>query len=147
MYGHDRAQGAGLGRAEQHGPGALHEGGEHDRPEDGPVEQDQRREAADGNDPDSVGGDHQPPAVPAVRRKAGRQREQRRREESGEGDQTSLRGRVGYRQDEQRVRDRGRLCAHVREQLPELEQDEVAVSTQRNRGHAVTLADAHLHPD
>ena len=87
------------------------------------------------------GADHQPPAAPVVGRQPGGQREERHREQARERDESGLRGRAGQREHEQRIRDRRHLRPAARQQLRRLQQHEVAVSAQRRRGHAATLAD------
>ena len=55
----------------------------------------------DRSDPDSVGADHQPPAIPTVRCDARREREQREWQHAHERDDARLRGGVRHRKDEQ----------------------------------------------
>src|SRR5215216_5358444 len=112
---HHGAERPGLRGREQGGADAIDEGDQRDRPEAEPVGQDGGGEAADREHADAVGGDHQPPAVPAVGHHAGGQREQRQ----GQG-----------------VGDHRRLRAHLRQQLPGLEEQEVAVPPEGDRGHA-----------
>jgi hypothetical protein len=109
------------------------------------VEQNRRGEPANRENPDAVGRDHQPFAVPPVSRKAGGQRKQSRGERARKGDDACLRRRAGHRDHEQWVGNRGRLRARVGGQLPDLKQHEVAVSAQRNREHAVTLTEVQGH--
>ena len=103
--------------------------------------QDRRSEAADREHTNAVGHDHQPLAVPMVGGQAGGESKQRRGKDPRERDDSCLCRGPGHRQYEQRVGDRARLRAGVREQLPSLKQHEFAVTAQGNRDHAVTLAD------
>jgi hypothetical protein len=89
-----------VGGREEGGAGPFDEGDQRDRPERGPVEQDRRGEAADREDPDAIGRDHQPLAVVAVGRSTGGQCEQGNRERAGEGDDAGLRRRLGHREHE-----------------------------------------------
>ena len=71
---------------------------------------------------------HDPPPVEAVGQDAGGQREERRGEEARERDEPCLRRRVCQREDEQWVGDRRQRAAGGRQQLPGLEEHEVAVA-------------------
>ena len=75
-----------------------------------------------------VRGDHQVLAVPPVGGDAGEQPEQPERRQSRERDEPRLRRRVRQREHQQRVRNRRRLRTGGREELPRLQQDEVAVA-------------------
>ncbi len=126
---HNRTQGAGLSTEEQGGAAAFDERNGHDFPEGDAVEQDRRGEARDREHAHGVGRDHQPSAAPAVGRQSGGQCEKHRWKAARERDDAGLGGRVRDREHE------------PREQLPDLQQHEVAVSAQRDRCHAATLAD------
>ena len=69
-----------MGGGEEGSSGSFDEGDERNRPEGDPIEQDRRGKTPNREDTDAVGRDHQPLAIPAVRRKAGRQCEQGRRQ-------------------------------------------------------------------
>ncbi len=138
----DRAQRACIGDREEGGPHPFDEGDQHDRPVGDRVEQDRRGEPADRENANPVGREHQPLAVPAVSSKAGRQRKHGGGQRARESDDACLRRGAGHSEHEQRVGDRGRLRPGVGKQLPGLEQHEVAVAAQRNRGHV--FAKCHL---
>ena len=108
---------------------------DEDLPERRPVEGNRRREASHGEHAHAVGEDHQAPAVPAIGREPRGQREDRPGQASRKGDDARFRRRVGDREHEQRIRDRGRLCSGARQQLSRLQEHEVAIASQRDRGH------------
>ena len=89
----------------------------------------------------------EPPAVEAVGRDAGREPEQRRCPEPGEGDEPGLGGRARHREHEQRVGDRGRLRPGARQELAGLEEDEVPVAPQRARGAGVVHREGTVNED
>ena len=130
---HDGAERSGVSGVEEDGARALDEGDDHDLPERHAVEEDRRGQSRDRERSHPVGRDHQPLAVPAVGRDACRQAEEAVREEPGEADDPGLRRRVGDREDEQRIRDRGHLRAERREQPPAQQQHEIPVPPQRGR--------------
>ncbi len=130
---HDGAKGARLGGREDRRARTLDERDERDHPVDELVGDDQHAEPSDRDRSHGVGRDHQPPAVPAVRRDPGGQREERHSEQPDERDDAGLRGRAREREDEQRIRDRRHLRARAREQQSGLEQEEVAIPAQRRR--------------
>ena len=94
---HDGAQRPGLGGEEDGGAGALDERHHRDLPEGHPAGEDRRGQSREGHGPGRVGGDHQPAAVVAVGRQAGREARGRPRDEPGEGDHARLRRRAGQR--------------------------------------------------
>jgi hypothetical protein len=98
-----------MGGREQRGARSFDEGNEQDRPERRTVSDNRDGEAADRKDTDAVGPDHQPPAIPAIRRNPGRQREERQRKHPSEGHGAGRGRRAGHGEHEQRVRDRCRL--------------------------------------
>ena len=126
---HDGTQRAGLSAEEQGGADALDERYDHDFPEDDPVEQDRHGERPDREHAHPVGQDHQAPAAPAVGGQPRGQREEHPWQASREPDEAGLGRRVRDRENEQRECDRRRLRADVRQQLPDLQQHEVAVAT------------------
>ena len=71
-----------------------------------------------------------------IRRQAGRNGQEGDGDGAREGDQARLDRGVRQRKNEERVRDGGRLRARARQELPRLQQDEVAVAPERYGGHA-----------
>jgi hypothetical protein len=138
-HGHDGAQGTWVGGREERRPCSFDEGDQQDRPEDNAVGEDRNCETPDREDADAVGprssatcgSSGQPQRLRAAPTAPGRAFERR--------PPPCLRRRAGDGEHEQRVRDRRRLRPEAGKQLPGLEQHEVAVSTQRNRAHIVTL--------
>jgi len=83
--------------------------------------------AAQRERPDGVDRDHQPFPVPAVGGDPREQAEESLGQHAGEADDPRLGGRVRDGQDEQRIGDRRRRRPGRRQQLAQLQQDEVAV--------------------
>ena len=131
----DGAQRAGRSRVEEGRAGALDERHDDDLPERQPVERDRGGQAADRQEADEVGADHDRLAVPAVGRDAGDEGEHRGRQHPRERGDAGLDGRAGDGEHQQRVRDRRRLGARAGQQPPGLEQLEVPVARERERGH------------
>ena len=92
--------------------------------------QDGHRQGRDRGGAHGVGGDHQVLAVPTVGRDAREQPEQPERRQPREATSPAFAGECDEREHEQRVGDRRRLRAGGREELPGLQQDEVAVAPQ-----------------
>ena len=128
---HDGAQRARLGAREEGRARSFDQSHREDRPQAGLVRENERREHADGRNAHGIRADHQPLAAPAICCHAGNEREQPERREAHEGDEAGLRRRVGHCEGEQRVRDRRQRCSRARQELPRLEQDEVAISPER----------------
>ena len=118
---------------------ALDERDHRDQPERIRAQRDDDHEDAHGDDAHGVRADHQPLAVPAVRDDARGQGEERVRDRSREKDEAGLGRRAREREHEQRIGDRRQPRTDVRQQLPGLEQHEVAVTAQGNRVHGTTL--------
>ncbi len=138
----DGAHGTRLGRAEDGGARALDEGDEGDDPE-GRVEGDQAHgEGADGGGAHRVGDDHEGAPAEVIGRHPGRDGEDGQRQGPGERDQARLDRRVGQRKRQQRIGDGGGLRPGARQQLPDLEEHEVAVAPERHGGHRTEATDS-----
>src|SRR5581483_7093111 len=101
-------------------------------------------EDAEGGGADHVGADHQRAPVEAVGGEAGGEAEQDDRRELDRADVAGLRGRVRDDEREERIRDPRDARAEGREQLPRLEQHEVAVAPERGRLHRARRARSTL---
>jgi len=138
------AHGAGLGGLEERRARPLQEGGERDHPEGDVSGHDRRRERGHRHEPEDVGGDHQGPAVPAVGDEARGQSEHGARGEACETDDPGLCRRPREGEHEERVGDRRNLRSRLREQLPQLQEQEVPVAPKRREARAhgwTTLAE------
>ena len=119
---HDRTQGPRRRGAEGDGSRPLDEGDDRDLPERDPVEQDRGDEASDRHDAHAVGRDHHVLAVPAIRRYARRQAEERVGNQPRETDEARSGRRVRHREHEPRVRHstsprNGSIDSHMRGRL------------------------------
>ena len=136
----DGAHGARVGGHEERRADALDKRDHRDQPERIRVQRDDDNEDAHSDDAHGVRADHQPLPVPAVGHDPCRQREERVRDRAREEHEAGHGRRAREREHEQRIGDRRQPRPDVRQQLPGLEQHEVAVSAQGNRVHGTTLS-------
>ncbi len=129
----------GIGGDEERRAHALDERDHRDQPERIRVQGDDDNEDAHSDDAHGIRTDHQPLPVPAVGHDPCRQREERVRDRPREEDEAGFGRRAREREHEQRIGDRRQPRPDVGEQLPGLEQHEVAVTAQGNRVHGMTL--------
>ena len=131
--GDHRSQRPDLGDVEEREHRAVDEGDGHDQRELRAAGRDRGGEPAERQGPHDVGDDHDPPPVEAVGQQSRGEDEERVGKDARERHQARLRRGMGQREREQRVGDRRRLVAERRQELPGLQQHEVAVLPQRER--------------
>ena len=139
MRRHDGAHGARIGGHEERGADALYKRDHGDQPERIRVQGDDDNEDAHSDDAHGIRADHQPLPIPAVGHDPCRQREERVRDRAREEHEAGHGRRAREREHEQRIGDRCQPRPDVGQQLPGLQQHEVAVAAQGNRVHRTTL--------